>query len=214
MSRGPEFWGNLAQWASAFGTTLGLALTGFALFKRHRDERILEFDRRYRDHRGDLQEFWDLLLHRWSAHRATHPALPADLSVLIAHAGAPPRAEAIREWARLREAHLTAPQRDLWDFIRSLYPGGGASVWSNSAIGSEPDAKRFHEARGRLAWFWNTEAMGVPDRHLAEHHADDADLLVLLAWLEIALAQITKAAGPGKTRLWRLAQARAAAAPR
>jgi hypothetical protein len=212
MGYGPEVWGNLAQWASALGTTLGITLTGYGLFKRHRDERILEFDRRYRDRRDDLQNFWELLLRQWSAHRASRPNLPVELSALVAQAGAPPRADAIRDWPRLAEGRLTPAQRQLWDFARSFYPGGGHSAWANSAIKPEDDARRFHEAHGRLAWFWNTESMGVPDWHFAEHHADDGDLLVLLAWLEIALAQVTKAAGPGKTRLWRLSESRALAA--
>lgn len=208
MGYGPELWGNLAQWASALGTTLGLALTGYALFKRHRDERILEFDRRYRDHRGDLQDFWELLLRAWHQRRTTDPTLPSDLTTLVAHAGAPPRAASIRDWESSAGSTLTPAQRQLWEFARAFYPGGGHTPWAGSALASEADAKRFHEVRGRLAWFWNTESMGVPDWHFSEHHAEEADLLALLTWLEIALARVTKASGPGKTRLWRLAETR------
>lgn len=206
MTRGPEFWGNLAQWASAIGTTLGIALTGYTLFKRHRDERILEFDRLYRDHRGDLQDFWELLLRAWNQHRADTPALPENLSTLVTKAGAPPRATEIRDWVRKTEATLSADQRALWKFARRFYPGGGPSAWANDVLPSDIDAKRFHEARGRLAWFWNTESMGVPDWHFDQHHAEDAALVILLTWLEIALAQVTRAAGPGKVRLWRIAE--------
>jgi len=206
MTGGPELWGNVAQWASAIGTTLGIALTGYTLFKRHRDERILEFDRLYRDHRGDLQDFWELLLRAWSRHRAANPGLPENLSTLIAAAGAPPRAAAIRDWARVSEPTLTPDQRVLWEFVHRFYPGGSDTAWAKGILSSDADARRFHEARGRLAWFWNTESMGVPDWHFDEHHADDGDLVVLLAWLEIALAQVIRVAGPGRVRLWRLAE--------
>jgi len=58
MGYEPQSWGTAAQWVSAIGTTIGLGFTAVALFKRHRDDRILAFDRGYRDHRAQLQTFW------------------------------------------------------------------------------------------------------------------------------------------------------------
>jgi hypothetical protein len=110
-----------------------------------------------------VQNFWELLLRAWAQRCGIHPELSSDLSTLVAHAGTPPRVSAIRDWETVALPGLSSDQRQLWDFVRGFYPGGGAAAWAGSPITPEADAKRFHEARGRLAWFRNTESMGVPD---------------------------------------------------
>ena len=207
MAGGAQFWGNVAQWVSAAATGLGLFATAFALFKRHSDQRALEFDRSYREHRKYLQPFWTTLNNEWSKCQPKNDSLPRDLGKFMAIVGPPPRPAVARNWPSKEGRNLSPSQQAIWDFVTRVYPPKGnldEPVWSHSCIKPAEDARQFHEARGELAWFWNTEALAVRKHHLRSNHFDDRDLLVLLCWLELALTQWTQADGPGKQRLFKL----------
>jgi hypothetical protein len=209
MADGPQFWGNVAQWASAAATGVGLAFTAFALFKRHSDQRTLEFDRGYRKRRKYLQDFWPTVNSEWAKYRNKENNLPEDIGRFVATVGPPRRPSVARDWPKKEGRNLSPHEQLIWAFVTLLYPakdGLDEPVWKHSCVKPEEKAKLFHEARGQLAWFWNTEALAVRRRHLQSHHFDDRELLFLLCWLELAVTQWTQADGPGKQRLFTLAE--------
>ena len=206
MAAGAQVWGNVAQWASAIATAFGLGFTVFALFRRHHDQRSLEFDRGYRDRRKYLKDFWPTANNEWQKFRQLHGDLPEQIGTFVAQVGPPSRPAVAREWPSREGRNLSPHQQLIWDFATLLCPakrpGFGEHIWNHSSIQPPETARLFYEARGELAWFWNTEALSVKDRHLRLHHYDDRELLILLCWLELAATQWTQATGPGKLRLF------------
>jgi hypothetical protein len=185
-------------------------LTAFALFKRQRDQRALEFDRAYKEHRADLETFWTNIRGEWARYVELHSDLPGDVGAFFSQVGPPPRVGVVRDWATEMVDKLSVHQQHAWGFVQRVYPPrrhhADAEVWKQSSIKPEGRAKSFHEARGALSWFWKVESLGVPARHFRVSHSDDRPLLALITWLDVALAQWTRAEGPGNVRVWRLAE--------
>jgi hypothetical protein len=153
--------GNAAQWASAIATAIGLGLTSFALFKRHRDLRALEFDRSYRKHRRDLALFRTTLRHEWGEFRKVTPNCPESLATFLKEVALPPLDTTGDQIARMADdGTLTPTQRLMWAFASAIYPMRAEEAEVTAQLRSETDSSEFHRARGDLSWFWHTEPRG------------------------------------------------------
>lgn len=136
-----------------------------------------------------------------------------ELDITIANAGMPPGFGAneidMACWRKLNENCLNLEEKRILEFASKIYPRRDmqlGEVWQYSSITPENDAKCFHEARGELSWFWDIESEAVRLKHFRIHHDDAWEMLVLIAWLEIALCDWTRVHGPGKVRLFKLLQ--------
>jgi hypothetical protein len=204
----PQLWGNVAQWVSAVGTVGGLSATAWALWKRHYDSRAFEFDRDYKKHRPHLETFWTILRHEWAAFQNPQSDVRTGLLDFIRQVGPPPLSENLRNWKHEQEASLSPFQRKMRDFASRIFakPESGQPVTARVSTVGQYQASDFHDARGELAWFWNTEARAILMSHLRTQYWSHRELLLALSWLEVALAQATEADGPGKQQLFRLAK--------
>jgi len=213
MAWDPLTMGTWAQWASAAATTAGFVLGILALVRHYYVERVLEFDRRYKQHRDYIGTLWRCARNQYVEFRKQHTELPEELDQLIRRAGVPPNlppvTRDIRDWRHANASKLTSLQQKMLAFASCIYPerkGQGGDWSDHSAITDKTAAEAFHKARGELAWFWDTEAWPVWRRHLRQHHADGRDLLILISWLEIALHEWTDTRGLGKVRLFKVLQ--------
>jgi len=213
MNWDPQTMGTWAQWTSAAATAAGFGLGIWRLVRHYYVERVLEFDRRYKQHRDYIGTFWRSARNQYAEFRKKDGDLPEELDQLIRHAGVPPNLPPvttdIRNWRHANGSKLTSLQQKLLAFASSIYPerrGQRGDVWENSCITDRATAEAFHKARGELAWFWDTEAWAVGRRHLRQHHPDGRDLLTLISWLEIALHEWTDTRGLGKVRLFKVLQ--------
>lgn len=196
-------YGTYAEWASAVGSILGLGATAFALFKRHADQRALEFDRARRERREDVRVFWTQMRAAWRAFRADHPGYAESLANFAREVGAPPRPRGpqVQYGWRQRVQRLSPHQEMMWTFASAVYPPAGPGAGPTEGAGSVLDRAVFDEVRSRLSWFWNTETLGVPSSHLRNYFRHEYDALVLLCWLDLAYVQSSRAVVQMDTRL-------------
>ncbi|WP_394809029.1 hypothetical protein [Nitrosomonas sp.] len=78
-------------------------------------------------------------------------------------------------------------------------------IWLYSAIKPTEEAKRFHEARRVLAKYWDKWPSLVGFKFIRERYTTRREIILFLAWLELALAQWTRMGGMHKQELFKLA---------
>jgi hypothetical protein len=140
------------------------------------------------------------------------PDFPDTLEGLIRAAGAPPNTTSDIEliaWPILNESRLNQDQRRIWNFVKEIYPtrtkNNIGKVWEYSALKPVEDARKFHEARRALAKYWDKWPMLVGFDFIRERYTTRLEVILLLAWLELALVQWTRMGGMHKQELYKLA---------
>jgi len=143
----------------------------------------------------DYAIFWEIIRRYYAdAYRLKdNPDFPSTLEGFVEAAAAPPNTMGVEllSWPVNNVLHLTQDQRRLWDFVQKVYPprqqDQAGNVWEYSAIKPVEDAERFHWARRNLAKHWDTWPPLVGWRFISERYQTRRYIVLLLAWLELAL---------------------------
>ena len=140
------------------------------------------------------------------------PDFPETLESLVRAVGAPPHVTENLEliaWPSTYESKLNQDQRRIWNFVKQIYPSRkpehSGEIWEYSNIKPVEEAKRFHYARRTLGKYWDKWPPLVGFDFIRERYTTKRDIIFLLAWLELALAQWTKMSGMHKQELFKLA---------
>jgi hypothetical protein len=140
------------------------------------------------------------------------PDFPETLEALVRAAGAPPHTTEHVEliaWPSTYESKLNQDQRRIWNLAKQIYATHRSEhtgeVWEHSSIKPIEDAKRFHYARRTLGKYWDKWPPLVGYDFIRERYTTKRDIILLLAWLELALAQWTRMSGMHKQELFKLA---------
>lgn len=141
------------------------------------------------------------------------PDFPETLEGLIRAAGAPPHTTEHVEliaWPSTFESKLNQDQRRIWNLAKQIYPNRQpeytSEVWEHSKIKPVEVAKKFHYARRTLGKYWDKWPPLVGFDFIRERYTTKRDIILVLAWLELALVQWTKMSGMHKQELFKLAQ--------
>lgn len=140
---------------------------------------------------------------------------PLTVDDLIRAAGAPPNVAngnvELFHWPRAMQTQLTEDQRHIWQFVSGIYPARQADmvgeVWFYSSIHPRPTAEVFHWSRRDLAKHWDKWFPVIGWDFVSERFMTRREIVLLLSWLELALAQWTRMPGMHKQGLHTLAQA-------
>lgn len=162
-------------------------------------------------------EFWKSLRLAYSKFIESDPTCPKKLDEFIEQASSPPHipikgGQHAREWPF--DQPLSSKQSRIWDFVRKVYPETsnrevGADKLDQSMIVRLSDhstAEKFDDGRREHAKFWDkwepvTSASKLCSRFPSAYHQ-----ILILAWLELALAKYAGDNGKGKEGLFRCAQ--------
>ncbi len=122
---------------------------------------------------------------------------PKDLRALLGAASLPPnvpvgRKVQIRNWLNDNQSHLNPDQRRMWEFAAAVYP---AYDLAGSVIPAN-ERNDFHESRRQLATFFHRQWEATSNRQLYSVVPHTYDDVVLLSWLELALAHVLMDGGP------------------
>jgi hypothetical protein len=156
----------------------------------------------YTDLFESRENFWTIIRDAYSKFRSLNENAPKNLEALLGAAGEPPdlyprKERDLLQWP-IENKPLNANQRLLLEFVSKIYPPDheqGKLIDSSSF-------KTFHKARGALSHFWQDWIHAVGLSWTNKTYRSEKNQLVLLAWLEIALAKNTHASGEGKHRLF------------
>ena len=163
--------------------------------------------------------FWELAHRYYEKYRPKgNPEFPQRLENFIAAAGAPPNTVGteLLAWPVNNDIRLSSDQRRMWNFVQKIYPrrkkGQTGDVWQYSAIKPQRDAKRFHLARRSLGKYWDEWPPIVGWEFISERYQTRHYIILILAWLELALVQWTQMPGSHKQEVFKLARRFAASA--
>ena len=188
--------------------TVLISIVVAALLER---KRALEMDVEYDELADSREVFWGTLHPAYGRFRESNPEAPEQLEDLILADGLPPGFEPrkianMTQW--LKENADDLDQNILWKFSSSIYPDRQNSI--------EPTyAESFHQARRRLALFWNkwvplNEWLYFlvyfrPMQYLWKHYASADNQLIMLTWLELALIRRVADHGRKDMAIFRIA---------
>ena len=163
------------------------------------------------------QTFWETLRRAYEQWKPDHPDAPTMIEELIDLA--PPAqglpldpSDHLKVWAAKEPNSWEGFARLLWEFASEIYPAREpeTSTLPDSQVLSSDDFQPFHEARGKLAKFFNRlgkaaldsqdVSVGVVDEILVTH----VRLCKVLSYLEGNFVLRTTDDGPGKSWLFKL----------
>ena len=163
--------------------------------------------------------FWETLGQYYVMKLKREEDYPGNIEELVDSAELPlglplSQHEHLRDYPRKYRPLLKGSNDLLYDFCRKVYPPKrpGLRLESFSEISStisEESFRDFHEARGKLAKFWNRwvddvcKGMISLDRIISSFGAHHR-LLKILSYLEVCLIQWTQDEGVGKQWLFNL----------
>jgi hypothetical protein len=136
---------------------------------------------------------------------------PEKLEGLIRAAGSPQHIIGIElvSWPSLYEDSLNQDQRRIWGFVKQIYPARNVEctkdIFEYSSIQPKDEAKRFHDARRALSKYWDKWPSVVGFNFIRERYMTRREIVIFLAWLELALVQWTRMGGSHKQDLFKLA---------
>jgi len=195
--------------------TAVVAAVGVWLRYRHtRHKREYEIDQEYSGLKQAREMLWTAVHEAYPRFQSGHTSAPQRLDDLLAIVGMPPDVgerggRDLLLWPTEHAQTLNHDQRKLWEFVSLVYPprDGRAGKITDHSIVSTSIAEAFHEARGKLAHFWNRAARDVPVTFLARQYQSALPDLILLSWFDIALKQWTRDPDEGKVFLFKLGHA-------
>ncbi|MBM3210656.1 hypothetical protein FJZ33_00435 [Candidatus Poribacteria bacterium] len=185
-----------------------------------KDQQILSFWSEYAALSYTREQFWTWLraedIHKYFLGTANEPVR---IDEALEQSGFPPEFDPAKErnlseFVGECESAGTWKGLPLWSFAKRVYSEWGEFINKTVILGDKEKElerlgnihKQFHnvidKARGELAYFWNKWA-SVLD--FGEYPEPDLKELVILTWLELALAWKTKDSRRGKREFFRLA---------
>jgi len=211
----------MCQAVAAVFLVIFTTLTAIIIAAFLEQKRALEMDQEYDELADSREVFWDALYLAYSRFQESNPQAPERLEDLIMADGFPPgfeprKVKNLVQW--LRENTDKLEQRILWRFAYSMYPSrqDRQSVPIGSGLIEFAHARSFHEARGKLARFWNKWVplnewvyfmwYFMPMRYICKHYASAQDQLIMLIWLELSLIKRVEDHGRGEIALFRIAE--------
>ena len=179
-------------------------------------KRALKMDQEYDELADSREVFWGALHLAYGRFRDLNPQAPERLQDLILADKLPPsfkprEVKDPAQWLKKNGDELN--EFTLWEFASSMYPSRqGDPV--HGLIDPEYTVS-FHEARGKLARFWN-RWMPLNEwlyfmvyfksmRYLCKHYALARNQLIMLTWLELAIIRQVKDHARREIALFRIA---------
>jgi hypothetical protein len=210
----------MCQAIAAVFIVIFTTLTAILISALWEQKRALEMDQEYDELADSREAFWDALHLAYGRFQESSPQAPEQLEDLITTDGFPPdfeprKVKNLVQW--LSENTDKLDQHMLWKFAYSMYPGrqDRQTVPVGHGLMESAHAMSFHEARGKLARFWNrwvplNEWMHFilyfgPMRYLCRHYASARNQLIMLAWLELALVRRLEDHGRKEIALFKIA---------
>ena len=193
--------GGYAGWASA--------VLVFASLEWQRRKRRKDIEYHYDGLRSYRRTFGTILRQAYTEHRNTNPHLP-ELGNLIMECGKPPgiypRTRPISNW--WQEGHhenLCERQRNLLTFLSRIYPqaDGSRRRTPDHTFMARGRYELFDESRAKLASFWSTHARRISKREYKHTYNHEDELILLLGWLDLAIAGWNPHQGRGRVDLYR-----------
>lgn len=159
----------------------------------------------------ERKRLWDSLKAAYVEFRQNDSRGRETLRKAVVPAKAPPDilprdGRPLKNWAIENEDKLGIDQDVMWKFVKAVYPP--TPIGKRLEDGSIVDRDKFdefHEARRKLAHFWNNNAKEMPVADMSEHVTSAEYDIILLIWLDIALKHSTEDSGKGKVGLYKLA---------
>jgi hypothetical protein len=162
-------------------------------------------------------DFWNIARKYYIENFRPKDSLdfPETFEGFIRAAGAPPNTvnpeNELIAWPIINENRLSLEQLRIWNFAKRIYPTrrleDNGDVWEHSAIKPVEYAKKFHDSRRTLAKYWDKWTPLVGYGFIHERYETRCEIVLLLAWLDLALVQWTRMGGMHKQELFRLALA-------
>ena len=127
---------------------------------------------------------------------------PNNLEILLGSVQLPPNVpirknSQIRNWYEDNQRQLNADQRRMWEFANAVYPGGDVpSDPMEKSIIPNAEKASFDSSRRHFATFFHRQWEATSNRQLFSIVPHTLEDVILLSWLELALARATKDAGP------------------
>ena len=213
LSAEKNWWELVPNWATLVIALGAIIATGWLWRRQH----LLEMKKEYDDLAESRKIFWNNLDRAYKRFRTggsdskpNRPERPADL---VKKEGYPPgfkprRGKNLLQWVNENENRLK--RYKLWKFATCIYPGlqseGEQSLACNFIALCYGEGS-FDEARRKLAQFWNKWAsMRRYRRYLYKYQDSAQEQLVMLTWLELALARRFREYGAGKVALFDIAR--------
>ncbi len=154
--------------------------------------------------------FWKGVLGAWREFRTDRGDLPSDVQDLLRSAGPPPRVQEGTEPLDYLPHGASPHQLALWDFAMRIYPPptrGNSDQLFDATLIPESSIPGFFDARSAWGGFWDKWSNRLSPKQIAETQAykDQATLIFLLTYLDIAHRQWTGEREKGKGRMYVLA---------
>jgi hypothetical protein len=182
-----------------------------------REQEVKQADMKREDGSAEMGKnyaiFWEIIRRYYAdTYRPKdNPDFPPTLEGFVEAAGSPPNTIGAEffSWPVNNVRRLTQDQRRMWDFAQKVYPSRqqdqAGDVWQYSAIKPAEEAERFHWARRGLGKYWDEWPPLVGWQFISERYQTRHHIVLLLAWLELALVQWTRMQGSHKQELFKLA---------
>jgi len=210
----------MCQAIAAVFIVIFTTLTAIFIAALWEQKRALEMDQEYDELADSREVFWDALHSAYARFRESNPQAPEQLEDLITADSLPPNFDPrevknLVQWLKKNENELD--QHMLWKFAYSMYPDrrDRQTVPIGHGLIESAHARAFHEARGKLARFWNKWVplnewvyfmlYFRPMRYLCKHYASARNQLIVLTWLELALVKRVEDHGRGEIALLKIA---------
>ena len=139
-----------------------------------------------------------------------NPDFPETLEALVRAASAPPNTDMeLISWPNMNENALNQDQRRIWNFAKKIYSihleEYTEYIYLYCDIHPVEDAIKFHDARGYLAEYWEKWPPLVGYKFIKDRYTTRREIIILLAWLDLALVQCTRRMGKHRQNLYNLA---------
>ena len=156
-----------------------------------------------REHR---KTFWRVVRATYANfHKDKSGEWPNDVSTVVAAGGMPPnvpvgKGAQVKNWYDDHQKYFNVESGRIAQFVVAIYPPRTditVDLMDDSIVDSA-DRDSFDNARRQLATFFHRQQQQTSNRALYKVVSHTFDDVVLLAWLELALARGTKDESPGK----------------